>query len=72
MSTHDDTQQTGGLLSREDVAKRFSCSTETVKRLEKRGKLPRIQLGERAVRYRMADVLAIENGRVGKTTPHAS
>ncbi len=63
MTKHNSTQETGGLLSREDVAKRFSCSVETIKRLEKRGKLPRIQLGERAVRYRMVDVVAIENGR---------
>lgn len=67
MSKNTNSNQTGGLLSREDVAKRFSCSVETIKRLEKRGKLPRIQLGERAVRYRMADVLAIESGRAANS-----
>ena len=52
----------GGLLTREEVAKRFSVSIESVKRLEKKGKLPRVQVGERSVRYRVADVILIENG----------
>lgn len=41
-------------------------SIETIKRIEKRGLLPRVQLAERMVRYRLADVLKIEAGREGK------
>lgn len=49
-----------GLIDREKLAARFCCSVETIKRLEKRGLLERVQLGERMVRYRMSDVLKLE------------
>lgn len=49
------------LLSRDDVAKRWRCSTETVKRLDRAGKLRRVFLGGgRIVRYRVEDVEALE------------
>lgn len=51
-----------GLIDREKLAARFCCSVETIKRLEKRGLLKRVQLGERMVRYRMSDVLKLEGG----------
>ena len=49
-----------GLIDREKLAARFCCSIETIKRMEKRGLLKRVQLGERLVRYRMSDVLKLE------------
>lgn len=49
-----------GLIDREKLAARFCCSIETIKRMEKRGILRRVQLGERLVRYRMSDVLKLE------------
>ena len=60
MSTLATTAQTGGLIDRETLAARWCCSIETIKRIEKRGKLARVQLGPRAVRYRLADVLKVE------------
>ena len=49
-----------GLINREKLAARFCCSIETIKRMEKRGLLKRVQLGERMVRYRMCDILEME------------
>jgi predicted DNA-binding transcriptional regulator AlpA len=49
-----------GLIDREKLAARFCCSIETIKRMEKRGFLKRVQLGERMVRYRMSDILKLE------------
>jgi DeoR/GlpR family transcriptional regulator of sugar metabolism len=49
-----------GLIDREKLAARFCCSIETIKRIEKRGLLKRVQLGERMVRYRLSDVLKLE------------
>ena len=52
--------QSGGIISRESVATRWEASIETLKRMEKRGQLSRVMLGERMVRYRMSEVLRIE------------
>ena len=49
-----------GLIDREKLAARFCCSIETIKRMEKRGLLKRVQLGERLVRYRLSDVIKLE------------
>lgn len=49
-----------GLINREKLAARFCCSIETIKRMEKRGLLKRVQLGERMIRYRMCDILEME------------
>jgi hypothetical protein len=55
-----DPKPTPGLIDREKLAARFCCSIETIKRMEKRGLLKRVQLGERMVRYRLSDVLKLE------------
>ena len=61
MDKQTNTQETGaGLVSRETVAKRFEISIEGVKRLEKAGKLQRVIVGLRSVRYRMDQVLKLE------------
>jgi hypothetical protein len=49
-----------GLIDREKLAFRWDCSVETIKRMEKRGRLRRVQLGERMVRYRLSDVIKLE------------
>ena len=46
-------------LTREDLALRWRCCIETIKRREKSGALKALKLG-RMVRYRMADVRAVE------------
>lgn len=61
--TAQNAQQDGGLIDRESLASRWRCSIETIKRIEKRGKLARVQLGPRAVRYRLAEVRQIEGAR---------
>jgi hypothetical protein len=48
------------LLSRKDLAARWDCSIATIKRNEKRKGLKKVTLGPRTVRYRLADVIAIE------------
>jgi hypothetical protein len=63
MSKPDSSTPPGGLIDRDTLAARWCCSIETIKRIEKRGKLPRVQLGPRAVRYHLCDVLKIEGER---------
>jgi len=58
--TTQDPITTQGLIDREKLAARFCCSIETIKRMEKRGLLKRVQLGERMIRYRMCDILEME------------
>jgi hypothetical protein len=49
----------GAILDRKALAERWRCSTETLKRREKEGVLKALKLG-RLVRYRLADVEAVE------------
>jgi hypothetical protein len=51
------------LLSREEVANRWSCCPHTIAR---RKDLKPLRLGRRLVRYRLSDVEAIEMAAVGK------
>jgi len=46
-------------LSRQKLAVRWQCSTETIKRREKAGILPSLRLGG-LVRYKLADIERIE------------
>ena len=52
-------EQENELLTRRAVARRWSVSTETIKRRERAGILPVLKLG-RGVRYRWADIKRIE------------
>jgi len=47
------------LLTRAQLAERWSVSRETIKRREKDGTLPVLKLG-RDARYRLSDVLRLE------------
>ena len=60
--THNNTL-TQGLIDREKLAARFCCSIESIKRMEKRGLLKRVQLGERLVRYRLSDIQNLEDNQ---------
>ena len=46
-------------LTREDLALRWKCSKETLKRRQRSGILPALKLG-RLIRYKMEDVQAVE------------
>lgn len=47
-------------LSRKELAERWNVSIKTLKRREKAGTLRPLSLGARTVRYRLSDILAIE------------
>jgi hypothetical protein len=49
------------LLTRQQVAERWKCCTETLKRREKAGRLPFVVLGSRLKRYRLRDIEALES-----------
>jgi hypothetical protein len=48
------------LLSRGELATRWSCSRETLKRREREGILKAIRFNQRLLRYRLSDILSIE------------
>jgi hypothetical protein len=48
------------LISRPALAARWECHVETIKRWERQGLLHPVGLSSRLIRYRMAEVLAIE------------
>jgi hypothetical protein len=48
------------LLSRRQLSGRWSCCVETLKRMEKQNVLRAIRFNRRFLRYRLADILAIE------------
>jgi len=62
-----DSRKTQQLISRREVAARWSYSTETIKRQEKAGKLPMLRIGGQA-RYRLADIEFIEKQALIKTS----
>jgi len=47
------------LLTRRQVAERWKCCTETLKRREKSGLLPFVVLSTRLKRYRLSDIEAL-------------
>ena len=47
-------------LSRQQLAARWSCSVETIKRKEKAGFIVPLRLGRRLLRFRLSDILQIE------------
>ncbi|HPA18327.1 MAG TPA: hypothetical protein PLU30_11320 [Verrucomicrobiae bacterium] len=49
------------LLSRRELAARWDCSVETIKRRQRAGILKAIQFSSRLLRYRLSDILQIEN-----------
>jgi hypothetical protein len=47
-------------LTRRELARRWKCSSETVKRRQKSGMLHPVRLGARKLLYRLAEIEAIE------------
>jgi len=47
-------------LSRKELSERWNLSVKTIKRREKEGILRPLSLGARTVRYRLSEILAIE------------
>ena len=52
------------LLSREQLAIRWSCSIETIKRRERAGLLPVLKLSSRCTRYRLSDIERAEHAAI--------
>jgi hypothetical protein len=60
-------------ISREALAERWDVHVETIKRDERDGRLQPIRIGERRIRYRLDDILAIENkARIAGRSPAAA
>ena len=53
-------KQSDTLISRNQLAKRWSVSKETIKRREREGLLKPIRFNQRLLRYRLDDIIAIE------------
>lgn len=53
------------LLSRKQVAARWSVSRETIKRREAAGLLHPIRFSKRQLRYRLAEIVSVERGAAG-------
>jgi hypothetical protein len=48
------------LISRQELARRWSCSTETVKRRTRDGLLHPLRFNSRMIRYAMSEILRVE------------
>jgi predicted DNA-binding transcriptional regulator AlpA len=53
------------LLTRRELANRWSCSTETVKRKTAAGILTPVRFGLRFVRYRLSEIELLETQAAG-------
>jgi hypothetical protein len=58
--------QTERLISRKELAERWSCSTETVKRRTREGLLHPLRFNLRMVRYPLSEVIHIEQKAGGQ------
>jgi hypothetical protein len=54
------TAQSPGLIDRLELAARWKCHRETLRRMEKKGLLHRLKLGERMIRYDLLEICKIE------------
>jgi hypothetical protein len=52
----------GCFFSRQELTARWKCSNQTIINYEKTGKLRRISLGRRLIRYHIDDIARVENG----------
>jgi predicted site-specific integrase-resolvase len=51
------------LLSREELAKRWNCCKETIKRMQRRGDLSAIIFSGKNIRYLLSDIEKVEQER---------
>ncbi len=63
LNKSDHETETQKLFTRKQTAGRLSCSEMTLKRLEKRGRLTRVLIGLRTVRYRIEEIQALEGAK---------
>ena len=55
----------GNLISRAQLARRWGVSKETIKRREHDGLLNPIRFNQRLLRYRLEDIVAVEDSLLG-------
>lgn len=55
-------------ISRKQLATRWSCSIETIKRKEKQGLIVPLRLGKRMLRYRLDDIQKLEDAGIEEST----
>jgi hypothetical protein len=55
------TPKTSPFITRNQLAERWACSTESLKRYERRGIIHPVKIAERMLRYRLAEIEALEN-----------
>ena len=60
-------QITPSLLTKSDLARRWQTTTRNIDRLVARGRIAKISLGPRFVRFRVSDVEAAEKQHRSKT-----
>ena len=58
--TKDSRADCEAVITRKELAARWQCCIETIKRRERDGSLLALRLGPRIVRYRLTDVIAYE------------
>jgi excisionase family DNA binding protein len=51
------------LLTREQLADRWGCCKETIKRMQRQGEIPAIMFSGKNIRYALADIEQIEQER---------
>jgi hypothetical protein len=49
-------------LTRSDLAARWKCSIQTIKRRERDSTITALRFGPRMIRFRLADIVAYESG----------
>lgn len=61
--TSEITQAGEQLLTAKDLARRWQCSEESVKRRGRSGEIPRVWITPQTVRFRLSDAIAYENSK---------
>lgn len=55
------TPKTSPFITRSELAERWTCSTESLKRYERRGIIRPVKIAARMLRYRLSEIEALEN-----------
>ncbi|MDF1659962.1 MAG: hypothetical protein P1U58_20270 [Verrucomicrobiales bacterium] len=61
------TPKSDRLISRKELSDRWNLSTKTLRRREKAGELRPLTLSANTVRYRLSEILAIEEDAAART-----
>ncbi len=68
MSVRNRTEASDLLVSRAQIAARWAVSIETVKRRERAGSLTPLRFNQRLLRYRLSEVIELEDAARGAAT----